>query len=125
MPDFDRCGSQHLDVERHILDVEIAGELTHVEEARLLLVNTPQEAPETGANVNRRIHDAYHWQRGPSAVDGFGHDKLLARGDQRYSDPARLCDLSCPRTSSIDDDGGLDRSGGCPHATNLAIGNVD
>ena len=72
--DLARCLTEHLDVERHILNVEVGPNRLHVEESRGLLIDAPQEAALTWPRVDGRIHDPHHWKVGARAVQRLGHD---------------------------------------------------
>src|SRR5215216_4690091 len=104
------CGTpQHLDVKWDILDVKSGAENFHIEEAGILLVDSPQEASLTRPNVDRRIHYSHHGEVRSGAIQGFGHDQLLTSGHQGDADIACLSHLTRPSTSGINNDGSLDR----------------
>src|SRR5450631_1924418 len=105
------CGApQHLDVKWHILDVKGRTETLHIEEARILLVDPPQETSLTRADVDCRIHYSHHRQVCSRPVQGFGYDQLLTSRHQRDADFACLGHLPRPSASGINNDGCLNRT---------------
>src|SRR5438034_10832571 len=68
LADFGGGRMENLNVERHVLDIAGGSKRLHVEKARRLLVDAPDEAALARTHVHRGAHDTNHWRVGPAAI---------------------------------------------------------
>src|SRR5579863_7595453 len=52
---FNSCRTKHLDIERHVLDIETGPERLHVEKSRCFFVDTPKQATFARARIHGGI----------------------------------------------------------------------